>query len=137
MSAEVHDDISVAAVTATPERDPVAPLGFAEAVVWAQHFWNAWWLMPIATTVVVPCARAATYCILDFLLVLLAHACGDKAHLRETFRAFQPFSRELMALWGRARMPSQSQMSRWLARIDDSTLASWRTLFYPTSAATA
>jgi len=96
--AETTNDISVATVTATSESSPQPPRAMAETAFWATHFWSTWWLLPILTRVVVPSARAGTYCIADILLVLLAHACGERARLRETLRDFAPFAGALMAL---------------------------------------
>src|SRR5688500_13616995 len=132
MPAETTEDISVATLTATSAPDPVPPLAMAELAVWARHFWNAWWLIPILSTVIVPSGRAGTYGLAEFLLLLLAHACGNHTHLRQTLREVRPFAQEVMALWAREDMPSQAQLSRWLARIDDAALEAWRTLFCPT-----
>jgi len=136
MSAEVHDDIAVATVTATSVADPIPSPSLAELSVWARWFWDQWWLLPIVATVTVPLRRSARYCILDIVLPLLAHACSAHSHLRETLRELRRFPDPVMALWGRAALPSQSQISRWLTRIDDSALEAWRTLFCPMSAAT-
>jgi hypothetical protein len=133
MIAETTNDISVATVTATSESSPQPPRALAEAAFWATHFWRTWWLLPILTQVVVPSARAGTYCIADILLVLLAHACGERARLRETLRDFAPFAGALMALWGRDRMPGQSTISRWLGHVDGAAVTAFRTLFCPTS----
>lgn len=136
MSAEVHEDIAVATVTATSETDPASPPFLTDLSVWARWFWDRWWLLPIVTTVIVPLRRSAHYCILDILLPLLAHVSSAHPHLRQTLRELRHFSKPVMALWGRAALPSQSQISRWLCRIDDNAVEAWRTLFCPMSAAT-
>ncbi|MDO9012030.1 MAG: hypothetical protein Q7U78_09530 [Gallionella sp.] len=137
MPAETTDDISVAPVIATSTPDPSPPVALAETAVWARHLWDRWWLMPICATVVAPSARSGTYCTIDFLLMLLLHACGPHERLRETLREAGPFAGTIMALWARHAMPSQSQLSRWLARLDELAVRAFRTLFCPTSVAMA
>jgi len=136
MTAETPEDISVATLSATSTLDPMPPRAMAETAVWARHFWQAWWLIPMVAYVCPLPRRAGAYCAVDFLLVLLAHACGERRHLRHTLRDFKPFAGPLMALWGRARAPSQSGISRWLASIETRALEAWRTLFCPTYAST-
>ena len=132
MTAENPQEISVASVLTCSVPDPLAPPGLAECAVWARHFWNAWWLIPICTSVLVPMRRVGRYALMDMLLVLIAHACSGHTYLRETFRAYRPNATELMSLWGRDAMPSPSQLGRWLARVDTPSLEAWRSLFFST-----
>jgi hypothetical protein len=106
----------------------------AETLVWAWTVWKSWMLVALCTTVVVPFYRSGQYGLQDFLLVLLLHACGANEHLRETLREARPFGGAIMAIWARSAMPSQSQLSRWLARVDASAVEAFRTLFCPMSA---
>lgn len=137
MSAETPEEISVATVLATSTPAPTPPPSLSELAAWARVFWDSWMVMAVCSTVHVPFHRAGLYCVLDMLLVLLAHACANHRFVRETLREFRPFAPALMALWARDAMPSQSQLSRWLARIDDAAVEAWRTLFSSTSPTTA
>lgn len=130
MSAETHEDISVATVLTTPTSARTPPPSLTEVAVWARHFWDSWLVMGICTTVPVPFHRAGLYCVLDLVLVLLAHACANHRFLRATLRQFRPFAPTLTALWARRAMLSQAQLSRWLARLDDDAVEAWRALFF-------
>jgi hypothetical protein len=136
MPAEPAEDSAVASLTVTSAPDPVAPPALAETLVWAQRFWKTWQLVALCTTVVVPFYRIGLYGLQDFLLPLLLHACGAHSHLRQTLREARPFAEVLTSIWARTTMPSQSQLSRWLARVDASAVVAFRTLFCPMSVRT-
>ena len=131
MTTETSEDIAVATLSATSTPAPVLPRALAEMLVWARHFWNSWTLVAMCTTVIVRFQRSGQYGFQDFLLLLLLHACDTEARLRRTLQEARPFTEEIMSIWARSAMPSQSQLSRWLARVDEATVRAFRTLFCP------
>lgn len=65
----------------------------------------------------------------DFVLLLLAYAVSGKPSLANFFGTLAPVKDLLMAVWGRARCPVASTLSRFLNAIEPTALENLRQLF--------
>lgn len=66
---------------------------------------------------------------IDFVVGLIGYALSGEPTLRAIYERLLPFADPFMVLFGRARLPSRSALSRYLAALDEASVESVRTLF--------
>ncbi len=82
-----------------------------------------WWrttglLEQLQQQVRVSRGRMGHYEVCDFVLLLLAYAVSGEASLATFFKALTPVKDLVMAVWGRARCPVASTLSRFLDAVE-------------------
>src|SRR6266567_1142664 len=73
--------------------------------------------------------RFGRYELIDFVAVLLGYAISGERTLETFYERLQPFANTFMALFGRARLPARSTLSRFLAALDQTPVEALRTVF--------
>jgi hypothetical protein len=73
--------------------------------------------------------RFGRYEVLDFLAVLFGYAISGERTLEAFYEAVRPFAVPFMAVFGRARLPAASTLSRFLAALPAEPVEALRTLF--------
>jgi hypothetical protein len=112
-----------------PQDVPSVPAWFPEVVILARRFTQRGLLDALSTEVHVARGRAGLYEVIDFVAVLLGYAASGEATLEAFFDRLAPFAHPFMSLFGRARLPHRSTLSRFLADVDAAGLAALRHLF--------
>jgi hypothetical protein len=74
-------------------------------------------------------ARFGRYEVIDFVAVMLGYALSGEPSLEAFYTRLAPFATPFMALFGRARLPHRSTLSRFLAALDQPPVEALRTLF--------
>src|SRR5215469_5278634 len=74
-------------------------------------------------------ARFGHYDLIDFVTVLIGYILSGEPTLLAFYERLAPFAEPFMALFGRARLPYRSTLSRFLAALDQSPVEALRTLF--------
>ena len=98
-------------------------------VILSQHLATKGLLETFAHQVRLVRGRFGSYEPLDFLALLIGYAMSGERTLADFFHHLAPFGAAFMALFGRARLPHHSSLSRFLASGDHSCLEAFRTLF--------
>lgn len=113
--------------TVQPNR--VLPAWLPEALLLGEWWRSTGLLEQLQQQVRVSRGRMGQYEVCDFVLLLLAYAVSGEASLAVFFQALNPVKHLLMAVWGRARCPVASTLSRFLEAVEDGALESLRQLF--------
>ena len=69
------------------------------------------------------------YEVIDFWAVLLGYGVSGAGTLEGFYKRLQPFATAFMALFGRARLPHRSTLSRFLAAVDAASVEAMQALF--------
>jgi hypothetical protein len=111
-----------------PHSVPAVPPWFGEVVVMAQVLRQRGFFIAIQERVHFARARAGTYELIDFLVVLLGYAISGEPTLRAFYDRITPFAGPFMALFDRSRLPTAATLSRFLAVLDQAAVESIRLL---------
>ena len=112
-----------------PQSAPSTPSWFAEVGAVAQLLSHVGILKAIQQRVRFARARFGHYEVIDFVAVLIGYALSGEPTLKTYYERLLPFAGAFMALFGRARLPDRSRLSRFLAALDPATVEALRTLF--------
>jgi len=112
-----------------PESAPSIPSWFGEVAVMAQVLTQFGLLKAIQQDVRFARARFGRYAVIDFVAVMLGYALSGEPSLEAFYTRLAPFATPFMALFGRARLPHRSTLSRFLAALDQPPVEALRTLF--------
>jgi hypothetical protein len=112
-----------------PQSAPSTPSWFAEVGAVAQLLSHVGILKAIQQRVRFARARLGHYEVIDFVAVLIGYALSGEPTLKTYYERLLPFAGAFMALFGRARLPDRSTLSRFLAALDPATVEVLRTLF--------
>lgn len=128
---EKSADSTVAGIefVTTVQPNPVIPTWLPEALLLGEWWRSTGLLEQLQQQVRVNRGRMGQYEVCDFVLLLLAYAVSGEASLAVFFQALSPVKPLLMAVWGRARCPVASTLSRFLEAVEDGALESLRQLF--------
>jgi hypothetical protein len=66
---------------------------------------------------------------IDFVAVLLGYAISGERTLASFYERLTPFASAFLALFGRAKLPDRTTLSRFLAAVDQECLETLRRLF--------
>jgi hypothetical protein len=120
---------STMTVQTTPESQPSTPIWMGEVAAFAQLLSQTGILTAIQERVRFARACMGTYEMIDFVVGLIGYALSGEPTLRAFYERLLPFADPFMVLFGRARLPSRSALSRYLAALDEASVESVRTLF--------
>jgi hypothetical protein len=116
-------------VQTSPEGRASIPQWFAEVVLLTQYLRANGLLQAVEQQVRLVRGRFGSYEPLDFLALLLGYAISEERTLTDFFERAAPFGSAFAALFGRARLPHRSSLSRFLAAVDRPCVESLRHLF--------
>src|SRR6266536_4500039 len=116
-------------VQTSPEARPSVPPWFAEVVILAHDLTAKWQFEAFAQHIRLVRGRFGRYEPIDFLAVLIGYAISGERTLADFFERVAPFGTAFMALFGRAKLPHRSSLSRFLAAVDRPCLQAFRRLF--------
>src|SRR5260221_11734206 len=108
---------------------PSIPDWFGEITLLAHHLQQQGVLAAIEEQVRFARRRFGRYEVIDFVAVLFGYAISGERTLEAFYECLQPWDSAFMALFGRDRLPARATLSRFLAALDQSAVASLRTLF--------
>lgn len=111
------------------DSQPATPSWLGEAALVASHLQKQGILAKITERVRFARRRFGRYEVLDFLAVLFGYALSGERTLEAFYETAQPFAVPFMALFGRARLPAASTLSRFLAALPAEPVEALRTLF--------
>ena len=109
-------------LTTTAQPNPVIPTWLPEALLLGEWWRTTGLLEQLQQLLHVSRGRMGQYEVCDFVLLLLAYAVSGEPSLANFFRALAPVKELLMSVWGRARCPVASTLSRFLNAIDQTAL---------------
>ena len=121
--------LSTIIIQTTPDSLPSTPGWMGEVAAFAQVLSQTGILTAIADQVRFARARFGHYDLIDFVVVLIGYALSGEPTLLAFYERLLPFADVFMALFGRARLPSRSALSRFLAALDQASVEALRTLF--------
>jgi hypothetical protein len=104
------------------------PSWLGEVALVASHLRKQGLLNKITERVRFARRRFGRYDVLDFLAVLFGYAISGECTLEAFYEAVHPFASAFMALFGRARLPAASTLSRFLAALPAEPVEALRTL---------
>ncbi|GHO77951.1 hypothetical protein KSD_57220 [Ktedonobacter sp. SOSP1-85] len=105
------------------------PPWFAEVAILSQHLTTKGFLESFTHQIRLVRGHFGTYEPIDFLALLIGYAISGERTLADFFERLAPFGAAFMALFGRAKLPHRSSLSRFLADVDHPCLEAFRTLF--------
>ncbi len=105
------------------------PSWLGEVALAASHLRKQGLLNKITERVRFARRRFGRYDVLDFLAVLFGYAISGECTLEAFYETVHPFASAFMALFGRARLPAASTLSRFLAALPAEPVEALRTLF--------
>src|SRR5713226_8069543 len=108
-------------VQIAPESVPNTPSWFGEVAVLAHVLTQFGMLDAIQQRVRFARARFGHYDVIDFVVVLIGYALSGEPTLKTYYERLLPFAGAFMALFGRARLPERSTLSRFLAALNPAT----------------
>src|SRR5712692_8800138 len=121
-------DISVRIQT-SPESVPTTPSWFGEVALIIPYLRKQGVLSAISSQVRLARRRFGHYEVIDFLAVLFGYEILGERTLEEFYERLLPLEHPFMALFDRARLPSRSALSRFLASLTPAATEALRTLF--------
>ena len=125
MSSIVNSSVTI---QTSSESVPSTPNWFGEVTVIAHFLKQQGTLSALQEQVRFARRRFGHYDLIDFVAVLLGYALSGERTLETFYERVQPFAPAFMALFGRARLPHRSTLSRFLAALDQATVEALRTL---------
>jgi len=121
-------DVSVCIQTSS-ESVPSTPSWFGEVALIIPYLRKQGVLSAINSQVRLARHRFGHYEVIDFLAVLFGYAISGERTLEEFYERLLPLEHPFMALFDRARLPSRSALSRFLASLTPAATEALRTLF--------
>ncbi len=116
-------------IQTSAEAQAATPSWLSEAALVASHLRKQGLLKKLTERVRFARRRFGRYDVLDFLAVLFGYAISGEWTLEAFYEAVHPFASAYMALFGRARLPAASTLSRFLAALPAEPGEALRTLF--------
>lgn len=116
-------------IQTSSESQPATPSWLGEVALVASHLRKQGLLNKIGERVRFARRRFGRYDVIDFLAVLFGYAISGERTLEAFYEAVHPFAAAFMALFGRARLPAPSTLSRFLAALPAEPVEALRTLF--------
>src|SRR5512133_4090182 len=92
---------------------PATPPWFGEIVLISHYLRVQGVLDAISSQVRFARRRFGRYEVIDFVAVLLGYAISGERTLEAFYQRVAPFATQFMALFGRARLPARSTLSRF------------------------
>lgn len=126
MTSIRHPAVSI---QTTPQSVPSTPAWFGEVTILAHYLKPTQALEAVAEKVRFARARLGHYDTLDFVAVLLGYAISGEPPIEAFYKRVPPFARECMALFGRARLPHRSTLSRFLQALEPEPVEALRDVF--------
>jgi hypothetical protein len=111
------------------ESQPATPSWLGEVALVASHLQKQGILNQICERVRFARRRFGRYDVLDFLAVLFGYALSGERTLEAFYEAVRPFASAFMAVFGRARLPAASTLSRFLAALSAEPVEALRSVF--------
>jgi len=116
-------------IQTSAESQPATPTFLGEVALVASHLQKQGILNKLGERVRFARRRFGQYDVIDFLVVLFGYALSGERTLEAFYEAVQPFASAFMALFGRARLPAASTLSRFLAALPAEPLDALRSVF--------
>lgn len=116
-------------IQTSAEAQAATPSWLGEVALVASHLQKQGILNKICERVHFARRRFGRYEVLDFLAVLFGYAISGERTLDAFYEAVRPFASAFMALFGRARLPAASTLSRFLAALPAEPVEALRTRF--------
>jgi hypothetical protein len=116
-------------IQASAEAQAATPSWLGEVALVASHLQKQGILNTIGEQVHFARRRFGRYEVLDFLAVLFGYAMSGERTLEAFYAAVRPFASAFMAVFGRARLPAASTLSRFLAALPAEPVEALRTRF--------
>src|SRR5579884_3555092 len=116
-------------IQTSPDPLPAVPAWFGEVVLLSSYLRTHGVLTKISAGVRFARRRFGRYDVLDFLAVLFGYAISGERTLEGFYEAVHPFAPAFMAVFGRARLPAASTLSRFLAALSAEPVEALRSLF--------
>jgi hypothetical protein len=116
-------------IQTSAESVPAPPSWFGEVVLLAAHLRRHGMLNKINEHVQFARRRFGRYEVIDFVAVLFGYAISGERTLQTFYETLLPWEEPFMALFERARLPSRSALSRFLAALTEAPVEALRTLF--------
>ena len=116
-------------IQTSAESQPATPFWLGEVALVASHLQKQGILNTIGERVRFARRRFGQYDVIDFLVVLFGYAISGERTLDAFYEAVQPFASAFMALFGRARLPAASTLSRFLAALPAEPVEALRSVF--------
>ncbi len=126
MTSIRHPAVSI---QTTPQSVPSTPAWFGEVTILAHYLKHTKVLEAVAEKVRFARARLGHYDTIDFVAVRLRSAISGERTLEAFYKRVQPFAREFMALFGRARLHHRSTLSRFLQALEPEPVEALRDVF--------
>ena len=116
-------------VQASSQSVPSTPPWFGEVALIVQDLRRHEILSAIAERVRFARRRFGQYEVIDFLAVLFGYAISGERTLEAFYQHLHPFASAFMAIFGRARLPARSTLSRFFAALPAEPVEALRSLF--------
>src|SRR5262249_43682778 len=116
-------------IQTSAEAHAAPPSWLGEVALVASHLQKQGILNKISERVRFARQRFGCYDVLDFLAVLFGYAISGERTLEAFYETVHPFAAPFMALFGRARLPAASTLSRFLAALPTEPVEALRSLF--------
>ncbi|HLV97509.1 MAG TPA: hypothetical protein VKT82_02425 [Ktedonobacterales bacterium] len=116
-------------IQTSSEAQFATPSWLGEVALVASHLQKQGILNQIGEQVHFARRRFGRYEVLDFLAVLFGYAISGERTLEAFYETVRPFATAFMALFGRARLPAASTLSRFLAALSADPVEALRTRF--------
>ncbi len=100
-------------IQTSAEAQPATPSWLGEVALVASYLRKLDILKKISERVRFARRRFGRYEVIDFLAVLFGYAISGERTLEAFYEAVHPFAAAFMALFGRARLPAPSTLSRF------------------------
>jgi hypothetical protein len=126
MTSIAHSPVSI---QTSSQAAPLAPPWFGEVVLIATHLRKQGVLDAITQQVRFARRRFGRYEVLDCVAVLFGYEILGERTLEAFYQAVLPWAEPFMALFGRARLPARSTLSRFLSALTPEPVEALRSLF--------
>ena len=120
---------SAVSIQTSSQSVPSTPCWLGEVTLIVQHLRQQGVLDAITQQVCFVRRRFGQYEVIDFLAVLFGYAISGERTLEAFYERLLPFAQPFMSLFDRARLPSRSALSRFLASLTEAATEALRTLF--------
>jgi hypothetical protein len=120
---------STVIIQTTSHSLPSTPCWFGAVVIIAQYLQHLGVLAKISERVRCARRRFGHAEVIDFLAVLFGYAVSGEPTLEEFYKHIRPFALAFLTLFGRARLPARSTLSRVLAALTPEPVETLRVLF--------
>ena len=120
---------AVVSIHTSPQSVPSLPSWFGEVSIVAHYLTQLGILEALSQHVHFARRRFGHYEVIDFVAVLIGYALSGERTLHTFYERLSPFATAFMALFGRARLPHRSTLSRFLAAIDRPAVEAMRARF--------